>query len=317
MANGRGAYSLRINQPPAWPQTLLSNRSPRRCVWGLSLAVITAVLVLSNSAPAQSPGMEGRSDDRAREQAKRAIPWNQLSKQERRTTQYIVRNASLFRRLPTKVIDCDAEVFNLLLDRPEVVANVWQLMGVSKLELTPVNNTTYRATDHVGGSGTLRIFHREQGEGALNRMVIYGEGVYDQKPLPRAFKAKCLMVLNSASHVETNGRNYVTARMDTFVTFDRLGAELVAKTVGPLLFKAADHNFSETMKFAATFSRTAEHNPAGMKRMASQLETVSPQVQQEVSTTCQAAAERYADLLVNRKAEKIRLTQLQSDAVNE
>ena len=71
----------------------------------------------------------------ARDEAMRAIPWKQIAEPQRRKLQYVVQNASMYRRLPTRVIDCDPDLFTFLLQHPEVVVDVWQMMGVSRVTL--------------------------------------------------------------------------------------------------------------------------------------------------------------------------------------
>ena len=81
-------------------------------------------------------------------------------------------------------------------------------------------------------------------------------------------------MLQSGAVQETNGRNYVTVRVDSFVCIEQMGIELVAKTVQPWINKTADRNFIETLGFVSTFSQTAEKNPQGMQRLAARLQQV-------------------------------------------
>ena len=68
----------------------------------------------------------------AREEAIRAIPWKQIAEPQRRQLQSVIQNASMYRRLPTRMIDCDPDLFTFLLQHPEVVVDVWQMMGVRR-----------------------------------------------------------------------------------------------------------------------------------------------------------------------------------------
>ena len=65
---------------------------------------------------------------------------------------------------------------------------------------------------------------------------------------------------------ETNGRQYITVRIDSFMKIEQMGVELVAKTVQPWISKTADRNFIETLTFVSNFSRTAEKNSDGIER---------------------------------------------------
>src|SRR5690606_5093118 len=163
-------------------------------------------------------------------------------------------------------------LFNFLGQNPDVVTEIWRMMGVCQLKLERTGADTFRATDANGTVGGVRIIHGNWNPGAQNSVLVYSEGTYHGKPFPRPVTARTLTLRRSGSVVETNGRPYVTARLDTFVVIDRWGAELVAKTVQPLLTSTADHNFIETMKFVSTFSKTAETNPAGMQRLSDKLD---------------------------------------------
>jgi hypothetical protein len=89
-----------------------------------------------------------------------------------------------------------------------------------------------------------------------------------------------VLVLKSGYMQETDGRYYVTSRMDTFIEIDHAGVELVAKTLQMLVHRAADYNFVETAAFFATISRTAEVNAPGMRKLAGKLPNVDPSVRE-------------------------------------
>ena len=288
----------------------------RSSTWPVRLACAGVLLVLSMSlstAPTQAAersSLEASSSKAIEEAAIRSIPWNQLSQQDRRVAQYIVRNKSVFRRMPTRVIRCRPEVFTLLAKRPEVISSVWNVMGVSQLQLTRLSENTFRASDQVGTQGSLRVLHANYGPEARNRVLVYAEGVYEAKPLPRPIKARSLLFLQSASTVESDGNTYVTARLDSFVHFDHTATDLVARTLSPLLNRTADHNFVETMRFVSTFSQTTEKNPSGVARLADRLQDIDPVVRDEIVSLCEKSAS--ANWQANRQqVGRVRVVQAQ------
>jgi len=230
--------------------------------------------------------MAPSSSKAVQEAARKSLPWNQLSQADRRLAHYMVRNTSVFRRMPTRVIRCRPDVFTLLAQRPEVVASIWNVMGVSQLQVTRVSNSSFRAADQAGTQGAVRVLHANWGADARNEMLVYAEGVYEAKPLPRPIKARSLLYLRSASTVEENGETYVTARLDSFIHFERASANFIAKTLQPLLHRTADHNFVETMKFVSTFSRTTEQNPSGVARLAGRLKNIDAGARAELVSLC-------------------------------
>ncbi len=262
---------------------------------------------LVSAARAESDPLAATGSRSARNEAMRSIPWKSLSNGERRMVQYVARNATIYRRMPTRVIDCDPVVFNFLGQHPEVVTELWKMMGVCNLNLELVGPETYRATDGSGTSGTVRYLASNWNDDAQNVALIYCEGKYSGAPLPRAVTARSVLLLRSGSTVETNGRPYVTARLDSFVLVDKIGAELVAKTIQPLLVKTADHNFVETMKFVGTFSKTAENNPAGMQRLADKLDRVDEPTRHGMVQICTEVASRYNSMGTARHDTAVRL----------
>jgi hypothetical protein len=224
----------------------------------------------------------------------RAIPWKQIAPQYRRAAQRVVNDASLYRRLPTRVIDCDPDVFTFLLQHPEVVVDVWRVMGISQIALDKMPNGAYRGSDSLGTVGTVRYVHTHWGNNAENIAVIYADGAYDGKPFVKPLKAQSVILLRSESVQESNGRHYITVRIDSFMKIEQMGVELVAKTVQPWISQTADRNFIETLTFVSNFSRTAETNPQGMKRLATRLNAVDQPTREELVALCFRTAERYA-----------------------
>ncbi len=268
---------------------------PRRRFVGSQVvaALLLTIGVLSAPPPCAADDPRAATSDReAMEEARREIPWKQLSPQDQRLTQYVVLKASLYRRAPTHVFDCDPQVFNFLSQHPEVVVNVWNLMGVSKLSLNRTSPVTFNAADQAGTQGALRILHSHYEPDSSNKVLVFAEGHYRAGPMPEPIRAHCVLLLRSASRRESNGRTYVTARLDSFLRFEKTGADLVAKTFRPLLAKAADHNFTETMKFVSTFSRTAEQRPDGIVNLAERLQNIDTQTRAELASVCREVAAR-------------------------
>ncbi len=127
-----------------------------------------------------------------------------------------------------------------------------------------------------------------------NMAVVYAEGAYSGAPFVVPLKAQSIMFVRSSAVRETNGRSYITVRMDSFVRVEQLGVEIIAKTVQPWISKTADQNLIETMTFVSNFSRTAEKNPSGMQRLATRLNSVDEPTRNELVALCFRTAERSA-----------------------
>ncbi len=277
------------------------------CSPALLLCCSSALLLFCSAASlARADAGDATSNRLARDEAIRAIPWRQIAPQHRRAAQFVVKNASIYRRLPTRIIDCDPDMFTFLVQHPEVVIDVWRVMGVSQVALDKLptsvagvsdpgpRNPAYRGTDGAGTTGTVRFLYNDWGQNAHNLAVIFGDGTYDGKPFVTPLKAQSVIVLRSGAVQETNGRHYVTVRIDSFLRIEQMGIELVAKTVQPWISRTTDQNFIETLTFISNFSRTAEKNPAGMQRLATRLTNVDEPTRNELVQLSYRTAERYA-----------------------
>jgi hypothetical protein len=262
----------------------------RWLVRGVCFVVAVQLLI----AAARADISNATSSPAAREEAIRAIPWRRIAPQHRSTAQFIVKNASLYRRLPTRIIDCDPDMFTFLVRHPEVVIDVWRLTGLSQIALERLPGGVYRGTDGAGTSGTVRFLYADWGKNAQNLAVVFADGAYEGKPFVQPIKAQSVLLLRSGAIRETNGRHYITVRIDSFVRIEQLGIELVAKTIQPWISKTADHNFLETLTFVSNFSRTAEQNPAGIERLATRLPSLDPPTRNELVALSFRTAERYA-----------------------
>jgi hypothetical protein len=291
------AGTARKSTPPAKP---LGGRIPR---WprGATICGIAALAICGSfSSWAWAEKTNATSSRFARDEAVRAIPWRQLAPPHRRAAQRVVNNPSIYRRLPTRIIDCDPELFTFLVRHPEVVIDVWRVMGISQvaLERLPAGNanlgSAYRGTDGAGTSGTVRFLYADWGQNDKNLAVVFADGAYEGRPLATPIKAQSVLLLRSAAVQETNGRHYVTVRIDSFVRIEQVGVELIAKTIQPWISKTADYNFIETLTFVSNFSRAAERNPQGIERLATRLPNIDDATRNELIALSYRTAERYA-----------------------
>jgi hypothetical protein len=261
-------------------------------------------------------GADATSSRSARDDATRAIPWKQMSPANRQTTQTVINRASIYRRLPTRIIDCDPDLFTFLLKHPEVVIDVWRVMGISQVALSKGPDGVYHGSDGAGTTGNLRYLFSNWGENAQNTAVVFADGAYQGAPFPTPLRAQSVMLLRSGAVRETNGRHYITVRIDSFVHIEQLGVEIVAKTVQPWISKTADQNFIDTLTFVSNFSRTAEKNPQGMQRLAARLDTLDEPTRNELVNRCFRTAERYAQRDRARQTGAIATADASTVAIN-
>ncbi len=218
-----------------------------------------------------------------------AIPLDKLKPEDRGKVESVLSNLSVFRRMPLKVIDCDPDMYLFLVRHPDVVVNIWRLLEISQLRMEQVGRRRFTLSEPVGATVSLEYVHRSH-----DTHVVYGEGTYRGPLLSRPVSGRGVLVLKTGYVRETNGRYYITNRLDCFLNVEPLGAELLTKTVSPLMGRTADNNFVLTAAFLARLSRTAELGGGGIRALAAKLDRVRPEVRTEFVEMARKVNEKSA-----------------------
>ena len=265
----------------------------------------------ANAAPPDSVRFttEGSTSDAARGDAIRSIPLGKIGPEDRTKVESVLSAVSIFRRLPIRVVDCDPDMYLYLVRHPDIVINIWELMKVSRLQLRQVGESQFQITEPAGTVARFKFVYRSH-----DTHVLYGEGIYDGPLLARPVKGRGVLVLKCGYVRETNGRYYITSRLDSFLTIEPAGAELIGKTVSPWMGKTADNNFIQTVAFVGSLSRTAEVNSRGMQRLAMQLTRVQPEVRARFAEVATNVAHKSANI-VAEKEKRAELTERPGDTV--
>jgi len=273
-----------------------------------NIAVITAVITdeaaAQQSKRAKTPTWvvaKATTSRAARKDAIRSLPVSKLSPADRALVADVVDHASMFRRMPIQVNHCDPQMYDFLVRNPEVIVNIWKKMGIASVTMQQTGIGTYRTADGKGTSCDVRILAANH-----NTHLIYADGGYQGALVRKPVRGKCVMLLKSGHGRETDGKYYVTSRMDVFIKVEHAGLDLLTKAFQPLLGKNADMNFIEAAAFIGRVSRTAERNPDGLQRLTDRLTDVSPEVRQRFSRLAdevsQRAEQRYAAQRTTYKA---------------
>jgi hypothetical protein len=265
-----------------------------------SLLVVGFVGLTLGEATAADQALEASTSAEARADAVGAISLKRIDPEFRDAVQEVLGDTSIFRRLPTQVVDCQPAMFTYLARNPEVLVEIWRELGITKVELERIDDKSFRMSDAAGTTGTLTIVEEACEAKAQNRFVMFAEGGYDGKPFSKPVKAQCVLVLRSGSIVEHDGRTYVAARLDSFIHIDRSSLEVFAKVVQPLVGRIADRNFADTISFVGGFSQAAEIQPARIKHLAESLENVSAGRKRELGKIAYDCHEQGAALTAAR-----------------
>ncbi|MBI2824356.1 MAG: hypothetical protein HYX69_06680 [Planctomycetia bacterium] len=230
-------------------------------------------------AHAAKPDTSGSVSRAAREDAVQSIPLEKLDDDAREKIGSVLSQVSIFRRLPTQVIECDPKLYLFLVEHPDMVVNMWEVMGVSDMQLKKTSPDSFVANDNVGTSGQVEYLYRSH-----DTHIMYAEGSYSGPLFLQPVHGKCLLVLKTAYVRETNDKYFITCRLDTFIQLQNVGLELVARTFQPLVGKTADHNFRETAAFLALVSRSAETNHAAIQQLTAKLTKVDVEDRRQFGT---------------------------------
>jgi hypothetical protein len=273
---------------PSWKSVALGIALAAAAALGLSIGPVEPAGAAGPASLRPNP-TEASTSDAARHDAMRSIPMERLTPDDRAKVNSVLSNVSVFRRMPVKVVDCDPDMYLFLVRHPDVVVNIWEVLKLSKLQLRQIGENEFQLTEPSGTVATLRFVYQSH-----DTHVVYCEGTYEGPLLPRPVKGHSVLVLKNGYVRETNGRYFVTSRLDAFLAIEPAGAELLTKTVSPLLGKTADNNFAQTLALVGSLSHTAEVNDRGVRRLASQLTGVQPEVRNRLAELVTALSQKTA-----------------------
>lgn len=281
------------------------------------LACMIASETMQLSCSAMEPALEGVSSREVRLQAARSLPLSRFSGQTQKALRDVVNNPSFFRRMPSQEIACDPQMLQFLVRRPEVLVNIWDLMGITKVSADRLSNTSFVADDGVGTQCRCDlVFSNKQ------MHVYYGSGDYSGSMTPRRVKGRCVCILHTREQPSKHGPPVVIGTMDVFLKLDNFGADILTRTLAPFVGQTADHNFVETAKFVGQISQLCVSSPAAMQGLAMRLGNVDDSVRQEfaglaariAATNSQLSAQseqvaRYGTLPLANQSQTARLAQ--------
>jgi hypothetical protein len=266
------------------------------------LCFILGCFVSSSHAEPGTP--EGTSSREAREKALRSLPYSSLTQEAVRRLRPVIDDPTIFRRMPTQTVAADHEFFNFIVRHPEVLVEIWQEMGVTKVETKRSSAYVFHGDDGAGTSCDNELIL-----GSDRLHIYYSEGLYDGPLIARKLEGRCVCVVHGQPSVAEGGLQLVTGHMEIFLKLDNVGADLIAKTLSPLVMKTADYNYMETLRFISQLSSAAQRDPDAVERLSQRLRGLHPDVRaQFIQAANQAALRR--DRLISTHWQK----QLESES---
>ena len=243
-----------------------------RLVLGIGASVVLA-LPTDRSCIAHEPVSGGTSSRQARQQAVSSVPFKELNRETQIKLAPILEKPSIYRRLPITSSDIDPDMYLFLVRHPEVLVNIWQLMGVTKMSVDRTGPFNFYSDDGAGAVSDVELVY-----GTSNKNVYYAEGSYSGPLLRRKLKGRAVIILRTDYKRGPTGSPRAISSLDVFLKVENATISLIAKTLNPIVGPTADHNFVETMKFVQRLNETTEKNGVGVQRMAYRLTNLDENV---------------------------------------
>ncbi len=251
--------------------------------------------------------LEGVSTREARVNAARGVPLHKLSPNISQELRDVLENPSYFRRMPSQQIDCDPQLFTFLVRRPEVMVNIWEVMGITKVKAKRTSPVSFLADDGVGTACRCDLIYSDD-----NLHIYWGNGTYEGGMAPRKVTGRCVCLLRTEQQAAAVGSGSIAGTMDVFLKVDNFGADLLTRTIGPFVGKTADYNFVETSKFISQISQVCETNPSAAQALVMRLDRVDEVTRREFGEIVTRIASNNAD----REYQSVTLRQA-ADAADE
>ena len=277
---------------PIYPTRTISNNAP---VGGVEVPPAYAAAVTDARLPNYiSPTVEvlspASTQRQTQQEALALIPWNELNSEGRRKIKDVVDNPSIYRRLPVSRIQCDPQFYQFSIRNPETIVGLWQAFGVTTMGLQRTGPYTFAGDDGAGTDCTAELVY-----GDNEKHIYVGTGTYQGPVFRRKVTGHCVVILKTDT--TAGAQQYaLTNQMDIFLRVDNLAADMIARTLQPMVGRTADHNFNESLLFLQAFSETAAHDPQRVEQLVQQLSQVEPETRhqfKQVVTTVPQRQQQY------------------------
>lgn len=221
-------------------------------------------------------GISGTNSQSVRNEAVAAIPIDKLDAKSQVKVKEVLANLTVFRRLPIRVIECNPDLYLFIARNPDVMVGIWETLKLSQLQLRRNGPSSFRVVESDGTTINFEYLYQTH-----DTHIVYAEGVYTGALANRPVRGTCVCVLKTGYVRETNGRYYITSRLDAFLSVEPGAIEIVAKTLQPIGGRIADSNFVQTLAFVGSLSETAKANPEGLYRVSRRMTNITPELREQ------------------------------------
>jgi len=219
-----------------------------------------------------------------------AVPWNALDERSKKLIREVMDGKTFLRRMPRQVGYCDPEMYDFLTDHPDVVIELWELLGVTNLSLKETGSNKYVLKEGTTSTSQVEVLYKSD-----NLCIVYALGEYEAPVLRRKIKGDLVLFLKSRYGRDKDNRLVVQSDLDAYVRIHNPGAELLAKILIPVVGKIADSNFEQTVGFVMNISEAAQDDFEPLVELAQRMKNVRPQVAQEFALVAETVFDREVD----------------------
>ncbi|MBL8889917.1 MAG: hypothetical protein JNL67_08045 [Planctomycetaceae bacterium] len=260
----------------------------------MSPAGMTDVTLPGYISPTVEVLAPASTNKQAQQEALSLIPWNELNADGRKKIKDIVDNPSMYRRLPVSRIHCDPQFYQFSIRNPETIVGLWQAFGVTSMGLQRTGPYTFAGDDGAGTDCTAELIYGDQ-----ERHIYVGSGTYEGPVFKRKVTGRCVAILKT--DMTPGAQQYaLTNQLDVFLRVDNLAADMIARTLQPMVGRTADHNFNESLLFLQAFSETAANDPQRVAHLVQQLSQVQPETKQQFKQVVATVPDRQKQYQTQR-----------------
>ncbi len=140
-----------------------------------------------------------------------SIPFDKLDADARAKINSVLSSTSVYRRLPTRTVNCDPDLYLFLVRHPDTVVNIWELLGVAQIQLRQTDIDTFRVAEDEGTSASLEFLYHSN-----DLQIAYGKWTYTGPLLARKITGRCLALVRTEYAKDAGGKYYITAQHGRF-----------------------------------------------------------------------------------------------------
>lgn len=220
---------------------------------------------------------ESTSDHVVRDRCKQQIPYGKMSESAQRRAADLIAGSSQYRRMPCLQYEVNPNIYQYLLNHPDVAVSTWRAMGISKLQMSQTGDFEYEAQSGDGSDGIAHVLWRDG-----NQCVFIVEGSYKSPLLPKTINASALVWLRYRFIESNEGTTLVNQQVETFLYFPSMAVDTIAKLATSVTNTILDRNVFEVSLYARMMSKAAEKEPEWIEQLALRMDGVPPQRRMEL-----------------------------------